>query len=100
MINNVEKSIILKTKENEMYLPCDAIIAGIILDSKLIEEVHDYHADIELAGSKTRGQVVLDHLQTNKSNIWLIENINFDRFKGLLLSAFDETYEPNFLKTL
>lgn len=89
-----------KVLNGNIYLPCDAIIAAVVLDESVIKDKYEYHADIELAGTKTRGQVVLDHLQRNESNILLIENVNFERFKELMLSAFDPSYEPNVLKHL
>lgn len=71
------------------YKPCDAILAAIILRPDMVKKIVKYHADIELTGLKTRGQVVIDHLNNNKSNVDIIKEFDSEIFKELLIFAAD-----------
>lgn len=79
-----------KNKEKEPnYIMCDAILGGILLRPEIAENVVKYHADIELTGNRTRGQVVLDHLLSNEPNVHLIGDFNSELFKNLLQRSAD-----------
>ena len=71
------------------YLPCDAILAGVFLRPEMATNVVPYHIDIELGGNRTRGQVVIDHLMSNKPNAFIIQDFDSEIFKDLLLFAGD-----------
>ncbi|XP_063989849.1 nucleoside hydrolase-like [Diachasmimorpha longicaudata] len=88
LINKVEGGVYLKQTKKEFYRPCDAFTAAVLLNPDLVIKKTDYHADIELRGTRTRGQVVLDHLQQNEPNVHLIEEIDFRKFEELMFSAF------------
>ncbi|XP_076246487.1 uncharacterized protein LOC143186664 [Calliopsis andreniformis] len=73
---------------------CDAILAGILLRPEIANDIVSYHADIELSGNRTRGQVVLDHLLSNEPNVFLIQNFDSEIFKEVLISSvniYDDT---------
>lgn len=69
------------------YVSCDAFLAGVILKPDMATEVVAWHADIELHGNRTRGQVVLDHLLSNKPNVNLIQKFDSELFKKTLIRA-------------
>ena len=93
LINAIEDSIYTKKRilGCPFYAPCDAFLAGILLKPEVAKTVVMHHVDIELTGGKTRGQVVIDHLKENEPNAYVIEELNTDIFKELLLF----TAEPN-----
>lgn len=93
LINAVEDSIYSTKGKGNFYRPCDAFLAAVVLMPGLEKSIK-YHADIELIGSKTRGQMVLDHLKINKPNIQLIENIDFVSFQQLMLTALNYMNSP------
>ncbi|XP_015108975.1 inosine-uridine preferring nucleoside hydrolase [Diachasma alloeum] len=88
LINKVEGGIYSKKMKKEFYRPCDAFVAAIVLNPDLVTKKTDYHADIELRGTRTRGQVVLDHLQDNEPNVHMIEEIDFRKYEKMMFSAF------------
>ncbi|XP_034952381.1 inosine-uridine preferring nucleoside hydrolase-like [Chelonus insularis] len=87
-INTVENAIFAKNPKTQYYRPCDGLLAGLVLNPAMNKQCTEYHADVELTGSKTRGQVVLDHLENNKPNIFLIDDTDTDIFKEQLYTAF------------
>ncbi|XP_011314806.1 inosine-uridine preferring nucleoside hydrolase-like [Fopius arisanus] len=88
MLNKIEGGIYSRRVKKSTYRPCDAFLAACLINPELITKQTDYHADIELAGTKTRGQVVLDHLQNNKPNVHLIEELDFQKYEELMYSSF------------
>ncbi|XP_054014099.1 pyrimidine-specific ribonucleoside hydrolase RihA-like [Hylaeus anthracinus] len=88
LMNDIEDGC-SKTRKKHFptYIVCDAILAGILLRPKIAQDVVEYHADIELSGNRTRGQVVLDHLLSNKPNVFLIQRFDSEMFKDLLISS-------------
>ncbi|XP_031825880.1 pyrimidine-specific ribonucleoside hydrolase RihA-like [Nomia melanderi] len=88
LMNDIEEGCKRKMKKHfPTYIMCDAILAGILLKPEIAKNVVEYHADIELNGNRTRGQVVLDHLLTNKPNVFLIQQFDSEIFKDLLISS-------------
>ncbi|XP_015513563.2 inosine-uridine preferring nucleoside hydrolase [Neodiprion lecontei] len=85
-------------KESAIYTPCDAILAAIVLRPDMATKLIEHHADIELTGRRTRGQVVIDHLASNKPNTNIVTECNLEIFKELLILALDpENYEGDVL---
>lgn len=81
-----------------MYRPCDAILAGIVLRPDMAKKMVKYHADIELMGLRTRGQVLIDHLRSREPNVDLVIDFDSEIFKELLIFAADpENYEGSVL---
>ncbi|KAL6266964.1 hypothetical protein P5V15_000048 [Pogonomyrmex californicus] len=88
MMNVIEESRREQAKKHfPYYTMCDAFLAGIVVIPHMAENVVAWHADIELSGNRTRGQVVLDHLLSNKPNVYLIHSFNSEIFKKILLDA-------------
>ncbi|XP_071565882.1 nucleoside hydrolase-like isoform X1 [Temnothorax nylanderi] len=88
MMNAIEDSRRSQAKKHfPYYTMCDAFLAGIVLIPHMAKYVVAWHADIELTGNRTRGQVVLDHLLSNKPNVNLIHSFDSEIFKKILLDA-------------
>ncbi|XP_078039047.1 pyrimidine-specific ribonucleoside hydrolase RihA-like [Augochlora pura] len=88
LMNDIESACNkIRKKRFPTYITCDAFLAGIILKPEIAQDVVEYHADIELSGTKTRGQVVLDHLLSNEPNVFLIQQFDSEMFKDLLISS-------------
>ncbi|XP_024223068.1 pyrimidine-specific ribonucleoside hydrolase RihA isoform X2 [Bombus impatiens] len=90
LINDIEYAY-QKTRKRRFpnYITCDAILAAILLKPEIAQNVVPYHADIELNGTRTRGQVVLDHLLLNEPNVLLIQDFDSESFKKLLIFSVD-----------
>lgn len=69
-------------------------MAVFLFPDKCIRTKKQYHATIELHGHHTRGQMVLDHLRKFKQNVTIIETIDGEEMKKILL--FAATSEPPF----
>ncbi|XP_012275099.1 inosine-uridine preferring nucleoside hydrolase [Orussus abietinus] len=92
LLNDIEEGILSDEKKAlSFYSPCDALLAAIFLRPDLTTDTVKQHADIELNGSRTRGQVVIDHLllHCEEPNVHLIQDIDTDIFKDVLLFAAD-----------
>ena len=90
LMNDIENGCSkIRKKHFPTYISCDAILAGILLNPEIARNVASYHADIELSGNRTRGQVVLDHLLSNEPNVFLIQDIDSEMFKVALVSSVD-----------
>ncbi|XP_032678210.1 pyrimidine-specific ribonucleoside hydrolase RihA-like [Odontomachus brunneus] len=86
MLNKIEEGClrIKKEKKTQYYVVCDAILAGIVLRPEMARNTYSRYVDVELNGSKTRGQVVIDHLQERKANVFLIDDFDSEILKELL----------------
>ena len=71
----------------EPYFPCDAYLVAAFLYPDCIESSNRHHATVELYGCETRGQVVLDHKKKLEENVIIIEKINKNIFKNILLQV-------------
>lgn len=91
MMNKLENSRDSKKKQFQYYISCDAFLAAIFLRPDMAKNVVPWHVDIELEGKRTRGQVVLDHLCVNKTNVHLIEDFDSEIFKKLLFIAVNSS---------
>ncbi|XP_029176926.1 uncharacterized protein LOC114945014 isoform X2 [Nylanderia fulva] len=88
MMNKIEDGRRVQVKKHFLsYIACDAFLAGIVMRPEMAKEVISWHADVELGGNKTRGQVVLDHMLFNKPNVNLINDFDSEMFKDVLVSA-------------
>ncbi|XP_011695317.1 PREDICTED: inosine-uridine preferring nucleoside hydrolase-like [Wasmannia auropunctata] len=96
MMNAIEDSRRAQGKKFfPYYTMCDAFLAGIVLVPRMARNVVAWHADIELGGNRTRGQVVLDHLLSNKPNVHLIHSFDSEDFKRILLKAVNTIRSDN-----
>lgn len=79
LLNEVDK---ISYRNCKAFIPCDALLTAVfVFPDKCIKSKCEYHATIELNGSHTRGQMVLDHMQKNKHNVTVIQSVNEDEFK-------------------
>lgn len=66
------------------FRPCDGLLVAVFLCPELVLIENEWHASVELHGRHTRGQLVLDHLKANTSNVRIVERINEELFKKIL----------------
>lgn len=73
---------------------CDALLIACILHpEQVIRRSVPHHCTVELQGTHTRGQVVIDHfLKENPANVNMIELIEADACMKLFLWAFDKEH--------
>eukprot|EP00053_Salpingoeca_punica_P010660 m.95575 g.95575 ORF g.95575 m.95575 type:complete len:435 (+) comp15457_c0_seq1:40-1344(+) len=74
------------------YLPVDPLAAAVLLDPKNIvanDGISLRHVSVELAGSLTRGQLVVDwsRLTTHIPNALLVTNVHLTRYSELMAAA-------------
>ncbi|PSN55432.1 hypothetical protein C0J52_05686 [Blattella germanica] len=69
------------------WLPCDALLAASVLEPNIVIKSRHCHASVELHGTHTRGQVVLDHLKVKGPNVHLIEKVEDAILKRMFLWA-------------
>lgn len=67
------------------WIPCDNFLACAFILPRMIEKSEMHHVTVELGGNFTRGQMVIDHLEKNKKNTFIIEKLDMDLFKKLML---------------
>jgi len=67
------------------WIPCDCYLMVCFLLPRLIKKVEDYHVTVELAGNYARGQMIIDHLKREKPNARVIEEIDAELFKELMM---------------
>lgn len=62
MLNDVEHAQWIP-HGHKNWNPCDAmLVAAFLFGSQIIRKESKWHATVDLRGSQTRGQMVLDHL--------------------------------------
>ncbi len=64
---------------------CDLYSAFCFIFPDAIKKSAKFHATVELAGNYTRGQMVLDHLKKEDSNIEIIQEIDIEVFRKFCL---------------
>lgn len=68
------------------YVPCDALLtAALLFPEKCIKTKRQCHATVELHGHHSRGQTIVDHLGKNKHNVTIIETMDVEAIKNVLL---------------
>ncbi|KAK9720459.1 Inosine-uridine preferring nucleoside hydrolase [Popillia japonica] len=87
LLNKAEKSV-YRDRLSEHWYPCDAFLAITLIYPECIRKEGIYHATIELNGKETRGQVVLDHLNENESNVRIIKRVNENFVQDILYKSF------------
>lgn len=97
---NLVEAEVLKKKEFKTYIVCDQLAMAAALDPECVLELSHHFATVELAGCHTRGLMVVDYpgrLQ-RPANVFLIERIDTERFKEMMLWSVDHPesrYCPN-----
>lgn len=89
LMNKVER-VLLDTERFGAWCRCDPLAAAILLEPQVAAQVREVYVSVELHGAKTRGAMVVDHLQKLESqpNVTVIERVNTDLYQKLLLEAF------------
>lgn len=86
LLNTVEKKVWEKSRFTS-WIPCDAILAATLLRPDIVMRSQKCHATVELHGTHTRGQVIIDHLKLKDPNVHLIEEVDTSVLKKMLLRA-------------
>jgi len=86
LLNTVEKKVWEKSRFTS-WIPCDAILAAILLRPDIVMRSRTCHATVELHGTHTRGQVIIDHLKLKEPNVHLIDEVDTSILKKMLLWA-------------
>ncbi|XP_068141179.1 nucleoside hydrolase [Drosophila tropicalis] len=91
LLNRVESAQWLPMVEKygiKSWNPCDALAVAVWLyDKRFVLKQSSWHAAVDLRGTHTRGQMVLDHLrEVDKypENVRIIEYVDTEFFKSLL----------------
>lgn len=85
LLNEIDKIIYGRVNKN-IFNPCDAFLTAVFLfPEKCVRAKQQYHATIELHGHYTRGQMVLDHIRKNDHNVTIVEALDEEEFKNILL---------------
>lgn len=91
LMNPVDHKIFVD--RNKIYFkPYDAVATAVFLCPEIVEAAREWHACVELNGTHTRGQLVLDHLKTKADNVKIVERINQGMFQSLLLWTVGHPY--------
>uniref|UniRef100_A0A1I8Q2G7 Inosine/uridine-preferring nucleoside hydrolase domain-containing protein n=1 Tax=Stomoxys calcitrans TaxID=35570 RepID=A0A1I8Q2G7_STOCA len=84
LLNDVENAILV-TKGFIRWIVCDAVlVAAYCFPQLAITRSRMYHATVELTGTHTRAQMVLDHLRRNKENTCVILEIHKQHYKDII----------------
>ncbi|KAL5275597.1 hypothetical protein ACFFRR_001451 [Megaselia abdita] len=92
ILNEAETAVLMKHNEVN-WAPADAIlVATFLYPSEMILKQKDYHGNVELKGDRTRGQMILDRIPSDRpENVKCIKLVNRDFFKNLVLAAANNT---------
>jgi len=96
-INNEALKLLTKVEkkyynpDKKFWVTCDPYLASAYLfPNQTIVEQNNYAATLELHGAWTRGEVVIDYQnKVATPNIRIIEDIDFEFFKNLLIHVFE-----------
>ena len=66
------------------YVVCDQVAMAVVLDDRVATETISCHADAELAGEYTRGQLVVDsraeYLGALPANVDIVKDVSYELF--------------------
>ena len=84
LMNTVECAIFLP-KGFIKWIVCDAmLVAAYCFQHLMITSQRLYHATVELTGTHTRGQMVLDHLRRNNENVLVIMDMHKENYQQII----------------
>lgn len=97
-LNPVERSIFGRYGDDYAYGQCDALLVGCLLfPERLVARMRRRRCTVELQGRHTRGQMVVDHVNGDASlvalNVWMVERLEADACKELMLWVVDAASE-------
>lgn len=82
LLNRIEYKAFQNFKQ---YIPCDALVTSLFIHPEIVTKATEWHATVELNGRETRGQLVLDHLKENRANVRIVEKIDEEDMKTIML---------------
>ncbi|XP_017116253.1 probable uridine nucleosidase 1 [Drosophila elegans] len=92
LLTRVERSM-LEPRGFQKWISCDALLtATYLFPEQMIADQREYYATVELNGTHTRGQMVLDHLRGRKvdaihgkkSNVRIVRRLNGEPFRTII----------------
>lgn len=80
---------IKKYESGGPWMTCDPFVIAAVVCPDIVTEQATLHATIELEGKVTKGMMVVDwrNMLGEKKNVNLIEKVDLDQFKALLLRS-------------
>ena len=84
-LNKIEKCWSTGKCVYSHYVPCDAIMAAIVIDPNIIDSTTNYKMNIELHGEKSRGQIVRSNASGSDVNVTIIGSFKADLFKQFMI---------------
>lgn len=83
MLTKVESALWLP-RGYKCWNPCDALLVAVwLFEEKFVLQESTWHATVDLTGTHTRGQMVLDHLKQLDENVRIIELVDVEVFKQI-----------------
>jgi inosine-uridine nucleoside N-ribohydrolase len=92
-ITNMMDKIERKVPYKDIFKPCDAILVGCLAFPSMIRKMKHQHVSVELRGQETRGQMTIDHRGVEKPNAHVIEDVDGEFFKKMLMWAAGHNVE-------
>nr|CAD7402209.1 unnamed protein product [Timema cristinae] len=86
LMNAIERSVYEKANLSH-WMPCDALLSAVVLYAQVTTKCHSCHMTVELHGHFTRGQAIVDHLEENEPNVTVVDQLDVELFKRLLIEA-------------
>jgi inosine-uridine nucleoside N-ribohydrolase len=88
-MNKVER-VLLDKEMFGFWSRCDPLATAILLVPQVATQIKQVFVSVELHGLKTRGAMIVDHLKVSghKPNVTIIERVNIELYKTLLVEAF------------
>ncbi|XP_004535001.1 inosine-uridine preferring nucleoside hydrolase [Ceratitis capitata] len=84
LLNRVESALLLP-RGVKRWLVCDALaVAAYLFPHLVVKDNQLQHAAVELAGTHTRGQMVIDHLHREKKNANIITEIDIEHYHKII----------------
>lgn len=74
-----------KYSYHQAFIPADAYLTCCFLVPRMIKTISNYHVTVELNGQHSRGQMIIDYKGIEKPNAQVIQSIDTEIFKRLLM---------------
>lgn len=85
LLNRVEEACVFN-RGSKNWTECDVLlIACFLFPEAVIKKRSYFNATVELHGWETRGQMILDHKRLNEDNCLIIQDVNQNKYKEILL---------------
>uniref|UniRef100_A0A8D8AME6 Pyrimidine-specific ribonucleoside hydrolase RihA n=2 Tax=Culex pipiens TaxID=7175 RepID=A0A8D8AME6_CULPI len=76
--------------EGDNWMPCDLLVAMAFTNPELITKRKQYPGSVELAGSLTRGQLVLNHQKEGTGNIVIVDDMDHAAVERMIMGLAAE----------